>query len=125
MNQTWARVEAKWAERERMGELLIRGSSLGYCTRRQVLGQLDMPTKPYPGKLATAMEDSSKFEDVVIGWLRDGGCVVEDQQRPFTLEVLPGRAFIALHPDGITVDVGGMTGDLPAVLEIKSFGQTL
>lgn len=120
MNPAWAAIEQGWTDRERRGELLIRGHSLGHCVRRQVLGQLDMPTKPYPGKLVTAMADSSVFEDQVIGWL-ERFHVITDRQRPYTLEVLPGRAFIALHPDGLAAAFTSATH----VLEVKSFGQSL
>lgn len=117
MIQAWQDIHDEWDAKEQDGWLRIRGSELGYCIRRQVLGQMDMPRKQDPAYLAKAYADSSEYEQVVLAWLEDEGYKIVDQQRPFSIAINSLGAFVALHPDGIRDH-----DTRPAVVEIKSFG---
>lgn len=115
---SWQAIEEGWLAKEQEGWLKIRGSELGYCIRRQILGQMDMPRKQTPGKLNQAYEASTQFEQIVLFWLRDLGYTITDCQRPFSWSFFDLKAFIALHPDGINKVRSTPT----SVVEIKSFG---
>lgn len=96
---------------------IYRASSLGYSLCGLVCGHLGFEPIAPPDFLQAAFDEGNRLEPIVIEGLNNDGWDVTDQQKEVTLKVIPDRAMVVGHIDGICVPSFALGG---SVLEVKT-----
>ena len=81
--------------------IIYKASELGACTKYLICKRLGFESTPDPNAAPIpAFERGKKMEGEVIEWMREQGWVIQDTQREYHHEILPGITLEA-HPDAL------------------------
>lgn len=81
--------------------IVYKASELGACTKYLICKRLGFEPTPDPNAAPIpAFERGKKMEGEVIEWMKERGWVIQDTQREYRYEILPG-IYLEAHPDAL------------------------
>lgn len=95
---------------------VYRASSLGYSLEQLVAPHLGYEPIAPPEWLQGHFDEGTRLEPIILDTLRDHGWEISAEQKEVEIEVIPDRAKVVGHLDGI----GGPANAQVGVVEIKS-----